>query len=239
VRRVIAALAGGRALGGRVTLLAGAEGVAGHAAADDGRELRLGPERVTVALGAYRQALAPEGFAQANAEVTGQILETLAAWASEARRAAGEHDPWAVELFAGSGTLTMALWEAGWRVAAYEVAEGARAGFELTRAACAQPPERARWHACDLALGLPLPPPPAPALVVLDPPRSGAAAVVGWVRGAGARHVIYVSCDLATSLRDVAALSAGERFEVARVATFDMFPHTSHQEVMILLRATR
>ncbi len=236
VRRALSEMAGGQALAGRVTLVVGVEGVAGHVEARDGRELHLGPERVTLELGEHRQAVAPEGFVQANAQVTGQMLATLTAWAGEERRH-HDGDPWAVELFAGAGTLTLALWRCGWRVVAYEVSERARPGFEHTRIASAQPPERARWHACDLALGLPLPAPPAPALIVLDPPRTGAADVIGWIRGAGARAVVYVSCDLATGLRDVAALAAGGRYEVARVVGLDMFPHTAHQEVMFLLRA--
>ena len=219
---------------GRVTLLAGDEGVAGVFEGQGGDTARFGPDVVTTRLGRFTQRLAPEAFAQASGAVTGQMLETLLAWAKDARL---DTDPWAVELFAGAGTLTMALWEAGWKVAAYEVAEAARAGFEATRAAAGVPPERGRWHAADLSIGVPLPAPPAPALVVLDPPRTGAAEVIDWVRGSGARRVVYVSCDLATGLRDLAALVRDGRFRITAIVGLDMFPHTGHQEVMVLAQA--
>jgi len=228
---------------GRVTLLAGAEGVAGvvklngsarNAAllADgrDGQWIAFGPETVTLALGDYRQSLSARAFAQANGAVTGQMLATLEAWATEAR--VSDEDPWAVELFAGAGTLTMALWRAGWRVVAYEVAEAARAGFESTRAAALVAPDRGHWHAADLAVGMPWPAPPAPTLVVLDPPRTGAAEVMPWVRASGAKVVIYVSCDLATGLRDMALLTGDGRYRLTAVVGLDMFPHAGHQEVM-------
>jgi len=234
VRRRAATLGGS----GRVTLLAGDEGVAGLLEGPAGERARLGPEAVTMRLGRFAQRLSPEGFAQASAGVTGQMLETLARWARAARGVSGAaDDAWAVELFAGAGTLTMALWEAGWRVAAYEVAEGARAGFEATRVAAGVAPERGSWHAADLSIGVPLPAPPTPALVVLDPPRTGAAEVIDWVRGSGARHVVYVSCDLATGLRDLAALLREGRYRVAEIVGLDMFPHTGHQEVMVLAEA--
>lgn len=219
---------------GRVTLLAGDEGVAGLLESQAGGATRFGPDLVTTRLGRFAQRLAPEAFAQASGAVTGQLLETLAAWAKAAR---AQGDPWAVELYAGAGTLTMALWEAGWKVAAYEVAEAARAGFEATRAAVGVPPERGLWHAADLSIGVPLPPPPAPALIVLDPPRTGAADVIDWVRASGAAHVVYVSCDLATGLRDLAALIRDGRYRIQAVVGLDMFPHTGHQEVMVLAEA--
>jgi len=221
---------------GRVTLLAGDEGVAGVIETRDGRVLPFGPDRVRLPFGSYAQSLSPRAFAQANGKVTGQLLATLEGWAATAR-GADDTDPWAVELFAGAGTLTLALWRAGWRVVAYEVAEAARPGFESTREAAAIPVERGQWHAADLAIGMPWPAPPPPALIVLDPPRTGAAEVMPWVRASGARCVIYVSCDLATGLRDLATLTCDGRFEVNSVVSLDMFPHAGHQEVMFFVRA--
>lgn len=219
---------------GRVTLLAGDAGVAGVIETRDGRAITLGPDHARLTLGAYTQSLSARAFAQANGAVTGQMLATIADWASRARAAETDSDPWAVELFAGAGTLTMALWRSGWRVVAYEVAEAARPGFEATRASEGIAPERGLWHAADLGVGLPWPSPPAPALVVLDPPRTGAAEVMPWVRASGARHVVYVSCDLATGLRDMQTLIADARYRIAAIVGLDMFPHAGHQELMFL-----
>ncbi len=233
---------------GRVTLLAGEDGVAGVIETRAGHARTFGPDTVRLTLGSYAQSLSARAFAQANGAVTGQMLATLAGWAARARAASSEipsetdgetpgDDPWAVELFAGAGTLTMALWRSGWRVVAYEVAEAARPGFEATRSAEGVAPERGIWHAADLGIGMPWPAPPPPALVVLDPPRTGAAEVMPWVRASGAHHVVYISCDLATGLRDLQLLISDARYRIAEVVGLDMFPHAGHQEVMFL--ATR
>lgn len=221
---------------GRVSLLAGEEGVAGWVEPADGTAHALGMEAVTLALGPFRQRLQARAFAQANASVTAAMLHMIGevAGPAEGRRA--------VELFAGSGTLTQALWAQGWTVHAYELDPAARAAFEATRDA-----QRGygAWHACDLASGLVRPAPPAGDeargargfdLVLLDPPRTGAADVMPWVRACPARTVIYVSCDLATGLRDLKTLCADGRWQVERVVGFDMFPHSGHQEVVAVAR---
>lgn len=239
VREVLAARFAGGARAGRVTLLAGdavtssARAVAGWIEPEGGEGFGFGPSEVRVAFGRFSQVLSPRAFAQANAEVTGQILDVVEAWAREAR--VGHEEAMAVELFAGGGTLTMALWAAGWRVTAYEVDGAARAAFEATREAQGVPVERGSWHAADLFIGPPWPVPERPHLVVLDPPREGAKDVIGWVAASAAAEVLYVSCDLATGLRDVATLvQAG--FRLDDVVGFDMFPHSGHQEVIFRLR---
>jgi len=225
---------------GRVTLLAGRDGVAGWIEPEHGAGFGFGRDEVELELGSFRQVLGPRSFAQANAGVTGEILERLAAWGRGFATGAETGDgrrPHAVELFAGSGTLTMALWEAGFAVTAYEVDGRARAAFERTRAG-----RQAVWHEADLELGFPWPAPDTSAwgpvdVVVLDPPRTGARALMPWVRASGAAAVAYLSCDLATGLRDVAELTAsgGGPYVVEAIIGYDMFPHSGHQEVLVLL----
>lgn len=70
-------------------------------------------------------------------------------------------------------------------------------------------------------------------LVVLDPPRTGAAEPVAQIARLRPRRVVYVSCHPATLARDAKALvGAGYRLRAARV--LDMFPHTHHVEAMAL-----
>jgi len=221
--------------GGRVTLLAGAEGVAGWVEPKGGEPEVWGRDAVTVALGAREQVLSARAFAQANATVTSAILDLIAAELGAGSVRADDAGR-VVELFAGSGTLTQAVWQAGREVAAYELDGAARAAFEATRAACGG---RGSWHACDLATGLVHPAPSGFEAVLLDPPRTGAAAVMPWIRASSARLVVYVACDLATGLRDLATLCQGERWRVERVVGFDMFPHSGHQEVVAIARRTR
>lgn len=56
-----------------------------------------------------------------------------------------------------------------------------------------------------------------------------------WVRAAGASHVIYVSCDLATGLRDLQLLTQDGRYRVVEVVGLDMFAHSGHQEIISAL----
>jgi len=71
-------------------------------------------------------------------------------------------------------------------------------------------------------------------LVLLDPPRSGAAGVMPWVVKTKAKQVIYISCHPSTMVRDLKVLAeAGYKMKAAGV--MDMFPHTAHVEAIALL----
>ena len=46
-----------------------------------------------------------------------------------------------------------------------------------------------------------------------------------------------VSCDVATGVRDAAALTESPGgYEIVNITSYDMFPHTGHQELVIELR---
>jgi 23S rRNA (uracil1939-C5)-methyltransferase len=70
-------------------------------------------------------------------------------------------------------------------------------------------------------------------LVVLDPPRSGAPAVMSWINNSGAKRVIYISCHPATMVRDTTAL-VQNGYKLKNIGVIDMFPHTAHIETMAL-----
>ena len=69
--------------------------------------------------------------------------------------------------------------------------------------------------------------------VLLDPARAGAPGVMQHVIKLAPTRVVYVSCNPATLARDSEALlNAG--YQIQRLAMLDMFPHTGHQESMVL-----
>jgi len=74
----------------------------------------------------------------------------------------------------------------------------------------------------------------APDVIITDPPRAGMhEGVVRTILNAGARRIVYVSCNPATQARDLKMLS--EKYKVTDLQPVDMFPHTHHVENVVLL----
>ena len=71
-------------------------------------------------------------------------------------------------------------------------------------------------------------------LVIVNPPRRGIGTELARVLDEGdARWVVYSSCNAASLARDLVAMP---HFSPIRARLFDLFPHTTHYEVMCLLR---
>lgn len=135
-----------------------------------------------------------------------------------------------IELYAGSGNLSLALAAAGVSVtaveidpAAVEALNRAAAARNLTAHLRAIAGDAGQWPAGDYDAAL------------IDPPRSGAGPALEGLCCTTVTRLLYVSCDAATLGRDVRQLVArGWRVEHARA--FDLFPHTGHVEALVELR---
>ncbi len=140
-----------------------------------------------------------------------------------------------VDLYAGVGTLSLFLARSCGAVEAVE--EVSPAVADGRRNAAANRAGNLRFH-----LGRAEDVLPAlvraglrPDVVVLDPPRKGAAPeVLAALAAAAPRRAVYVSCNPATLARDVEALAAGG-YRLAVVQPVDMFPQTAHIECSALL----
>lgn len=74
-----------------------------------------------------------------------------------------------------------------------------------------------------------------PDVVLLDPPRKGCdESVIKTVCEMSPERVVYISCDPATCARDCKIFEQ-KGYKVKRVASFDLFPRTSHVESVALL----
>jgi 23S rRNA (uracil1939-C5)-methyltransferase len=66
--------------------------------------------------------------------------------------------------------------------------------------------------------------------ILLDPPRSGAAGILGYIGRMKAAKIVYVSCHPATLARDAGVLVNDMGYGLVRAGVMDMFPHTAHVE---------
>ncbi|MBO7355994.1 MAG: 23S rRNA (uracil(1939)-C(5))-methyltransferase RlmD [Lachnospiraceae bacterium] len=75
-----------------------------------------------------------------------------------------------------------------------------------------------------------------PDVVVVDPPRKGCArSCIDAILTLAPSRVVYVSCDPATLARDIKIFREGG-YELKKATPVDMFPHSSHVEVVSLLQ---
>lgn len=140
----------------------------------------------------------------------------------------------ALDLYCGTGTITLCLARQAGKVYGVEVVEdavadakenAARNEIENVEFFCADAGEAAERFAKD---GV------RPELIVVDPPRKGLSEdVIRAIMRMSPERVVYVSCDPATLARDAARLGAGYR--PMRVEAVDMFPRCAHVETVCLL----
>jgi 23S rRNA (uracil1939-C5)-methyltransferase len=67
-------------------------------------------------------------------------------------------------------------------------------------------------------------------LVLLDPPRAGASALLSRMAQWRPRRVVYVSCHPGSLARDAGILVQDLRYTLTGAGVMDMFPHTTHVE---------
>ena len=67
-------------------------------------------------------------------------------------------------------------------------------------------------------------------VVLLDPPRAGAAELLGCMSRWSPRRVVYISCHPGSLARDAQILVADHGFALSAAGVMDMFPHTTHVE---------
>jgi 23S rRNA (uracil747-C5)-methyltransferase len=187
--------------------------------------------------------LLPRSFVQTNDGVAAQLYRTGAAWATEFAPVS------AWDLYCGVGGFALHLAERlGPRNLGSEHSPGpSRArtqvsrvfGVELSEDAVASAIMAAESAALDAgfiaadATQWALAQTSVPELVVVNPPRRGIGAELAeWLEASGVRRVLYSSCNVESLARDLAAMPS---LRPIRAQLFDMFPHTTHFETLVLL----
>ncbi len=213
-------------------------------AADLGRlswqpESKTAPEPVAARrpvwawLGGVAVAVPPGGFLQASLEGQAALIDAVLAGVGPGPGVVGD-------LFAGSGTFSLPLAQAGWRV--HAVDGNAPALAALARVATGLPGALAGSATGVTTEGRNLDARPLTALelgrfsaVVFDPPRAGAVAQAAELAASTVAVVVAVSCNPATFARDARVLSGGG-YRLVSVLAVDQFLWSAHVELVAVFR---
>jgi 23S rRNA (uracil1939-C5)-methyltransferase len=163
----------------------------------------------------------PDTFAQANRSMVPLLQRETAQALGDAGRV--------LELFCGSGTLTLPLLGQGRQVTGVE---SAGTSLELLRRSADEAGLRVKLvagNAADVARSFadPLD------AVLLDPPRTGAADAVRALASLLPPLIVYVSCDAPTLARD-GKLLAQAGYRLVKAVPLDLFPQTAHFEIVAI-----
>lgn len=185
----------------------------------------LGMDRIRVELPGETMYVRAGAFSQVNDSGNHQLIATMLAFAeptSENRVA---------DLYAGAGNLSIPLARTGASVVGIE---RDRRGIEALRANAERLNlDNLEGHIGHVHRTLPRYPAGRFDLVVLDPPRSGAAEAIDELLRLSPSKIVYVSCNPTTLARDLGRLS--EHYDIERVAPIDLFPQTPHTETVARL----
>ena len=138
-----------------------------------------------------------------------------------------------LDLYCGMGNFAIPFALAGAEVHGVEVnphaiqaarANGERAGI------CGQ----TRFTAMPVEKFVCATPEKKPDLILVDPPRQGLGRAAAGIARAGARRILYISCDPATLFRDLHTIT-GQGYCLVNLQPVDMFPQTAHIETVALL----
>jgi 23S rRNA (uracil1939-C5)-methyltransferase len=185
-------------------------------------------ELVDLGDGAELLAL-PGAFAQVHREQADRIAREIAIGLSDVLGAlAGAR---VLDLYAGSGALGLSLAGRGARVT---LVESYPPAADAARRAGARFGDRVQVVAEDAARFLASQPATFQAVIVNPPRRGIAPAARGRLAAAGARVVVYVSCNPATLARDLAHLAL-LGLTARRAIPIDMMPLTEEVETLALL----
>ncbi len=172
-----------------------------------------------------------DSFFQVNPVQNENLIRKVSEWAA---LTGGEK---VLDLFCGAGNLTLPLAQAAAKIW----------GVDADKKAISAAEENARKNLlkncffraarADAGVSRVLEETNGVDLVVLDPPRAGAAEALEPIAKLRPQKIIYVSCEPPTLVRDLARLDE-LGYNITRIQPLDMFPQTYHLEVIAELVRT-
>ncbi|MFV0633814.1 23S rRNA (uracil(747)-C(5))-methyltransferase RlmC [Demequina sp.] len=187
-------------------------------------------ETLTMSVNGFDLHLRPQSFFQTNTDVAAALYRQASAWIANARPAS----LW--DLYCGVGGFALHAAAPGRAVTGVEVSEQAIVSAQRTRDERLAEGDQAMADVEFItgdAVGWASSRADAPEGIVVNPPRRGLGESLSrWLDASGARTIVYSSCNPDTLARDLGWMP-NYRAEQARL--FDMFPHTGHGEVAVVL----
>ncbi len=192
----------------------------------DGRRL-TGDVELQVPVGPHLQRLSPRSFVQVNPEQNAALVDLVSSRLLDAGVTR------VLDLYAGSGNLSLPLAAQGLPCVLLESSPSATADAQRLVDEVGLPAEVRRGNAHRFEAGQ--------AVfdgAILDPPRMGAPGRLAEVCLTRPKRIIYVCCHPPSLKRDLReARAAG--YELVELTLLDMFPHTSHAELVAVLDPVR
>lgn len=188
-----------------------------------GESLRMNLDRVDL-------HLRPQSFFQTNTAVAIGLYNQVAEWVD----AVEASNLW--DLYCGVGGFALYCAGPTRRVTGVEVSEQAIESAKVSAAELGIDSRFLSGYATEFAeanlaasTGV-----ERPDCVIVNPPRRGIGArLSAALENSGVEHIVYSSCNPVSLAKDLARMPA---YEVAQARIFDMFPHTKHLEVAVLLQ---
>ncbi|MDX6769593.1 MAG: 23S rRNA (uracil(1939)-C(5))-methyltransferase RlmD [Elusimicrobiota bacterium] len=190
-----------------------------------------GAREIEETIGRFRFAVSPGAFLQVNTPAATVLYDAAKAAVKEG----GKRWPMGLDLYCGVGTLT--LWMSDVFPKCIGVEENHEAVKDAWRNAERNGVKTVRFTSGRAEAALPRIAGEIPdgVCVVVDPPRIGLSQPVRrFLTERKIKRVVYVSCDPATFARDAKYL-AQSGYKLVRVQPVDLFPQTSHVELVGLL----
>ena len=161
------------------------------------------------------------GFSQAHPDINRALVARVAELAQT-------RDMRVLELYAGAGNFTVALAPGAQSYTAVEQSPDAVRALRSNLGARSLAVKIVEGDVVQKLAGQPID------VVVLDPPRTGAAGVLTALALRKPRRIVYVSCDPATLARDLGELLP-RGYRLTWAEAFEMFPQTADLESVVLL----
>ena len=190
-----------------------------------------GAREITETMGRFRFSVSPGAFLQVNTPSAVILYDE----AKAAMREGGRKFPMGLDLYCGVGTLTLWMADAFPKIVGVE--ENREAVQDAYRNAERNHVKNARFRAGRAESVLPklAAELTSECAALVDPPRIGLSQPVRrFLTDKRLKRLVYVSCDPATFARDAGFLSHSG-YALKRVTPVDLFPQTSHVELVALL----